>query len=111
MLIPSVSSIIFLALELNNELVMGKKKKSFYKKQLKPLFKQNKVLLAALGGIATGITIASILGTEKAKEIVNSIENSVKDFTDKITHYMSGRDDPGGKKESKRPRILEESGA
>lgn len=88
---------------------MGKKKKSFYKKQLKPLIKQNKVLLAALGGIATGITIASILGTEKAKEIVNSIETSVKDFTEKMTHDVATRQDPSGKKESKRPRILEES--
>jgi hypothetical protein len=64
---------------------MGKKgKKSFYKKQLKPLVKQNKVLLAALGGVATGITIAGILGTEKAKQLVDTIEDSVKTFTDKI---------------------------
>jgi chitinase len=66
-------------------LVMGKNgKKSFYKKQLKPLVKQNKVLLAALGGVATGITIAGILGTEKAKQLVDTIEDSVKTFTDKI---------------------------
>jgi hypothetical protein len=64
---------------------MGKKgKKSFYKKQLKPLVKQNKVLLAALGGVATGITIAGILGTEKAKQLVDTIEDSVKTFTEKI---------------------------
>jgi hypothetical protein len=64
---------------------MGKNgKKSFYKKQLKPLVKQNKVLLAALGGVATGITIAGILGTEKAKQLVDTIEDSVKTFTDKI---------------------------
>ena len=64
---------------------MGKKgKKSFYKKRLKPLVKQNRVLLAALGGVATGITIAGILGTEKAKEIVNTIEDSVKAFSDKV---------------------------
>jgi hypothetical protein len=67
---------------------MGKKgkkgKKSFYKKQLKPLLRQNKVLLAALGGVATGITIAGILGTEKARELVNTIEDSVRTFSDKI---------------------------
>ncbi len=64
---------------------MGKKsKKSFYKKQLKPLVKQNRVLLAALGGVATGITIAGIFGTEKAKEIVNTIEDSVKTFSNKV---------------------------
>jgi hypothetical protein len=64
---------------------MGKKeKKSFYKKQLKPLLKQNKVLLAALGGVATGITIAGILGTEKARQLVTTIEDSVKDFSNRI---------------------------
>ena len=64
---------------------MGKKgKKSWYKKQLKPLVNQNKVLLAALGGLATGITIAGILGTEKAKQIVSTVEDSVKNFTEKL---------------------------
>jgi chitinase len=49
---------------------MGKKKKkSFYKKQLKPFVKSNKVLIAALGGAAAGITISNILGSEKAQHI------------------------------------------
>jgi hypothetical protein len=64
---------------------MGKKeKKSFYKKRLKPLLKQNRVLLAALGGAITGVTIASILGTEKAKSITKSIDGSVRNFGDKL---------------------------
>lgn len=74
---------------------MGKKgKKSFYKKQLKPIVKQNKVLLAALGGALTGITIANILGTEKAQQIVNSIEGSVKTFAEKLKNGYTGRDVP-----------------
>jgi hypothetical protein len=68
---------------------MGKKnKKSFYKRELKPLFKGNKVLFAALGGAATGIAIANILGTEKAKEILHTVENSISDATDRISNGL-----------------------
>jgi hypothetical protein len=64
---------------------MGKKKnKSFYKANVKPVISDNKILLAALGGVAAGITLAGILGTEKAKQIVQTVEDSVKDFTQKF---------------------------
>lgn len=69
---------------------MGKKnKKSFYKKQLKPFLKSNRVMLAALTGAATGIAIASILGTERAKQLVNTVEESVRDFTSKARNENS----------------------
>jgi len=72
---------------------MGKKgKKSFYKKRLKPLLKQNRVLLAAMGGAITGITIANILGTDKAKQIADTIEGSVKNFTDKLRNGYAASD-------------------
>ena len=68
---------------------MGKKnKKSFFKKELKTLFKGNKVLFAALGGAATGIAIANILGTEKANEILHTVENSISDATDRISNGL-----------------------
>jgi len=70
---------------------MGKKnKKSFYKKQLKPFVKGNKVLLAALGGAAAGITLANIMGREKAQEILHTVEDSITHFTDKVTRGLSG---------------------
>lgn len=73
---------------------MGKKKKSFYKKQLKPFVKQNKVLLAALGGAMAGITLSNLLGSEKAQQMVHTIEESVKDFNDKVKQkYFSKRDE------------------
>jgi hypothetical protein len=78
---------------------MGKKgkKKSFWKKQLKPFVKNNNVLLAALGGAAAGISIAGILGTEKAKQIISSIEDNVKDFKTKVAnefeHVANGKHD------------------
>lgn len=72
---------------------MGKKgKKSFYKKQLKPLIKQNKVALAALGGAITGIAIANILGSEKAQQIVDTIEGSVKNFGEKLKNGYARKD-------------------
>jgi hypothetical protein len=62
---------------------MGKKKKS-KKKLLGKLMKSNKVLLAALSGTAAGIAIANIMGTGKAKELVDTVENSIRDFKDKV---------------------------
>ena len=62
---------------------MGKKK-SFYKKQLKPFIRGHRTLLAVLSGMASGIAIAGILGTEKAKEILQSVEDNVKDFNKKV---------------------------
>ena len=70
---------------------MGKKnKKSFYKKQLKPFVKGNKILLAALGGAAAGITLANIMGTEKAQQILHTVEGSMSDFTHKVAKGISG---------------------
>ena len=62
------------------------RKKSFYKKRLKPFLKDNRTLLAVLSGVASGIAIAGILGTEKAKEILQSVEDNVKDFNAKVSN-------------------------
>jgi hypothetical protein len=64
---------------------MGKKK-SLYKKQLKSFMKSNRILFAVLGGAAAGITIAGLLGTEKAKEILHTVENNVRDFKNKVSN-------------------------
>lgn len=71
---------------------MGKKnKKSFYKKQFRPFLKDNRVMIAALGGAAVGITLANILGTEKAQNILHTVEGSIHDFTDKVSKGMMGK--------------------
>lgn len=60
---------------------MGKKgKKASYKKLIGSFVMNNRVMLAAIAGAATGITLASVLGTEKAKKVIGSLESSVKDF-------------------------------
>lgn len=74
---------------------MGKKKnKSFYKNNVKPFVADNKVLLAVLGGIAAGISIAGILGTEKAQQIVGSIGDTAKDYTQKIKETLTAEGTP-----------------
>jgi hypothetical protein len=73
---------------------MGKKKKSFYKKSLKPFMSDNSLFLAALGGMAAGISIATILGTEKAKQIVETIEGTAKDFKTKISNSLNSDNSP-----------------
>ncbi|MBT1703353.1 hypothetical protein [Chryseosolibacter indicus] len=71
----------------------GKKKnKSFYKRNVEPVIPDNKILLAALGGVAAGITLAGIFGTDKAKQIVQSVEDSVKEISDRIKGGLNGSD-------------------
>jgi hypothetical protein len=76
---------------------MGKKKKSFYKKSLKPLLSDNKLLMAALGGVAAGISLAGILGIEKARQIVDTLEGSVKDFSNKVKSGLNSDQEKNGK--------------
>ena len=60
---------------------MGKKaEKSSTKKMIGSFVMKNRVMLAAVAGAATGITLASVLGTEKAKRVMHGLEDSVKGF-------------------------------
>lgn len=64
---------------------MSKKKKRL-KKEIKNLLKGNKVLFAALGGATAGLTLAGIFGTEKGKQILDSVEDSIERTTDRISN-------------------------
>ena len=64
---------------------MGKKSKKI-KKELKALLKGNKVLFAALGGAAAGLTLAGIFGTAKGKAILDTVEDSIADTADRISN-------------------------
>jgi hypothetical protein len=60
---------------------MGKKgKKGSYKKLIGSFVMKNRVMLAAVAGAATGITLANVLGTEKARRVIGEVGGSVKDF-------------------------------
>jgi hypothetical protein len=68
---------------------MGKKKKRFLKGGgVNSFISENQVLLAALGGFAAGISIASILGTDKARQILNTVNDSVNEFSSRVKHTV-----------------------
>ena len=64
---------------------MSKKNRKI-KKELKNLLKGNKVLFAALGGAAAGLSLAGIFGTEKGKEILDTVEDSIAKTADRISN-------------------------
>lgn len=70
---------------------MGKKKNKL--KDVQSLVSDNKVLLAAIGGVALGVTLASILGIDKAKKIVETIGNSASNLTNKLKEKITGNHD------------------
>lgn len=63
---------------------MGKKK-SKSMTGIKKFAVRNKLVLAALGGAAAGVAIARLLGTEKAAEILNTVEGNVREFGHKVS--------------------------
>ncbi|MBT1704608.1 hypothetical protein [Chryseosolibacter indicus] len=66
-----------------------KKSKKKGKKALKAFFKSNKVALAALGGALAGITLSNTLGSEKAREIIQTVENSLATISDKVKNGIN----------------------
>jgi hypothetical protein len=65
---------------------MGKNKNL---KKTGALVKGNKVLLATLGGIAIGVSLAAILGIDKAKKIASSIGDSSNQLSGKIPEQVA----------------------
>ena len=62
----------------------GKKKKqqqnaSFYK-AIKPLIKDNRVLLAMLGSMGVGVALASAVGSDRGRAIVDNIARALRDW-------------------------------
>jgi len=58
-----------------------KNKKSTFYKAIKPFISDKRVLLSIVGAAGVGVALASALGTDKGKEIVDKIAGAVKDFT------------------------------
>lgn len=62
----------------------GKKKKklqnaSFYK-AVKPLIKDNRVVLAMLGSMGLGVALASAVGSDRGRVIVDNIAGAIKNW-------------------------------
>jgi hypothetical protein len=56
---------------------------SNYGNTFSTFFTDNKVLVAALAGLAAGVALASILGSDKAKTAFNSLSDTASDLKDK----------------------------
>ena len=58
-----------------------KGKKSAVYKALKPILRDNRVLLAVLAAAAGGVALAAAFGTDRGKQVIDSLSDSVKDLT------------------------------
>ena len=64
---------------------MGTKKNKTGIKGIKKFASNNKVMLAAVGGAAAGVAITRLLATEKAGEIMNTVEKKVREYANKVS--------------------------
>jgi hypothetical protein len=48
------------------------------------------MIIAALGGITVGITLASLMGNEKAKQVLRSMGTSLAELSGKVVNDLGG---------------------
>ncbi len=58
---------------------------------LLPVLKDNRVLLAAIGGALAGAAIATIISSEKAQEVLTNATKSAKDWAAKSGSQSTGK--------------------
>ena len=63
-------------------------KKSFYKNRIKSFMKSNRIVLAVIAGATAGIVITRLLGSERAQEVLQSMEGNIKNLSHKL---MNGK--------------------
>jgi len=51
---------------------------------------EHKMFFAALGGITVGITLASLMGNEKARQTLRSMGTSLADLSGKLVNDLGG---------------------
>jgi len=66
--------------------IMGKK--SLQKNRIKSFLKSNRIVLAAIAGAAAGVVITRVVGSEKAKEMLQAMEGNIKNLGQKL---MNGK--------------------
>ncbi len=57
-----------------------KGKKSAVYKALKPILRDNRILLAVLAAAAGGVALAAAIGTDRGKQVIDGLSASVKDL-------------------------------
>lgn len=63
------------------------------KDSIQSFISENKLALAALGGIATGIAVTALLGNERAKNMLLTLGTSLKDVSGKLMDDFGGLKD------------------
>jgi hypothetical protein len=63
-------------------------KKAFRKNRFRSFVKSNRIVLAAIAGAAAGVVITRVIGSEKAKEMFQSMEGNIKNLSHK---FMNGK--------------------
>ncbi len=56
------------------------KSKIVDKSRVLTFISENKMFIAALGGIITGITLTGLLGSERAKQVLGTVASKLVDF-------------------------------
>lgn len=61
--------------------------------EVKSFVEENKIILAAVGGIFLGIAVASLLGNDRAKDVVRSAGNVLSDAAGRFVNNLGGYKD------------------
>lgn len=55
---------------------------------IKSFVSEHKMLLAAIGGITVGITLASLMGNERARQILRTMGSTLADASGKVADNL-----------------------
>lgn len=61
--------------------------------EVKSFVEENKIVIAAIGGVVLGVLVASMLGNTRAKSIVRSAGNMLSDATGRFVNNLGGYKD------------------
>ena len=61
--------------------------------KVKSFVSDNKIIIAAIGGVTIGLAIASLMGNEKARQILRSAGSTISDISGKLVNNLGGYKD------------------
>lgn len=61
--------------------------------EVKSFVEENKIVIAAIGGVVLGLVVASMLGNTRAKNVVRTAGNMISDATGRFVNNLGGYKD------------------
>jgi len=58
--------------------------------KIKSFVSEHRMIIAAIGGVTVGLTLASLLGNERARQILRSMGSSIADLSGKFVNDLGG---------------------